>query len=287
MKTHKSIDDQVLKLESHGLIVSDELSAKNTLSTINYYRLSGYLFQFRKPDGQYIEGLSFERILSLYTFDSKLTRILMYALENVEESLKTRLSYELSSRFPNDPLIYLNQSIFKDSKEFKKFVNIFMKAKIDNSALPFIKHHKTNYGGNLPIWVAVEIMTMGNIFKLYSNLKTKYQKAIAKKYNTGPVQLLSWIENLTYTRNHLAHYMRIYNYNFGRIPASCSNHIAVTQSGKIFDQILAICFMFSNNLEWKNYVVPEISELITDYKPFIELKDIGFPSNWESILLSI
>ena len=130
-------------------------------------------------------------------------------------------------------------------------------------------------------------MTMGNILKLYNNLKTKYQKAIAKKYNTGPVQLLSWIENLTYTRNHLAHYMRIYNYNFGRIPASCSNHIAVTQSGRIFDQILAIGFMFSNKEEWRKYVVPEISKLITEYRADIELNDIGFPSNWESILLSI
>ena len=246
MKIHKSIESQVSILESHGLIIKDEQFAKETLSSINYYRLSGYLFQFRKPDGQYIDGLTFERILNLYTFDSKLTRTLMYALEDVEESIKTKFSYELSSSFPNNPLIYLNPSIYKDSTELKKFVDIFKKAKKDNSVLPFIKHHEIKYGGDLPIWVAVEIMTMGNILKLYNNLKTKYQKAIAKKYNTGPVQLLSWIENLTYTRNHLAHYMRIYNYNFGRIPASCSNHIAVTQSGRIFDQILAIGFMFSN-----------------------------------------
>ena len=287
MITHKDIDNQVSILKSHGLIVKNELFAKDILSTINYYRLSGYLFQFRKTDGQYIEGLTFERILNLYTFDSKLTRILMYALENVEESLKTRFSYELSSCFPNDPLIYLGKAIFKDATEHKKFVDIFNKAKKDNSALPFIKHHDSKYNGNLPIWVAVEIMTMGNLFKLYSNLKTEYQKRIAKKYNTGPVQLLSWIENLTYTRNHLAHYMRIYNYNFGRIPASCSNHIAVTQSGKIFDQILAIGFMFSNSSEWKSYVVPEIAKLIADYKPDIELQDIGFPVNWEEILISI
>lgn len=287
MKTHKSIDEQVEILKSHGLIVADELFAKQTLSTINYYRLSGYLFQFRCPDGQYVKGLTFERILNLYTFDAKLTRTLMYALENVEESLKTRFSYELSSIFPNDPLIYLNPSIFKDSTELKKFVDIFNKAKKDHSALPFIKHHDANYGGDLPIWVAVEIMTMGNIFKLYSNLSTKYQKAIAKKYNTGTVQLLSWIENLTYTRNHLAHYMRIYNYNFGRIPASCLNHAALTHSGKIFNQIMAIGFMFTNNLEWKTYVVPEISKLIAEYQSSIELKDIGFPPDWERILLSI
>ena len=45
--------------------------------------------------------------------------------------------------------------------------------------------------------------------------------------------------------------------------------------------------MFSNSSEWKSYVVPEIAKLIADYKPDIELQDIGFPVNWEEILISI
>ena len=32
-----------------------------------------------------------------------------------------------------------------------------------NKNLPLVKHHLETYGGHFPIWVAVEIMTFGNI----------------------------------------------------------------------------------------------------------------------------
>lgn len=113
LKLHKSIEEQIELLKSRGLIISDYEVAKKTLSTINYYRLSGYLFGFRNPYGTYKQGISLNRILDLYVFDAKLTRILMYALENVEETLKIRFSYVLSSSFPENPLVYLDSSIFE------------------------------------------------------------------------------------------------------------------------------------------------------------------------------
>ena len=76
---------------------------------------------------------------------------------------------------------------------------------------------------------------MGIIHKLYDNLKGKYQKAIAQTYSTGSMQLRSWIKNLTYTRNHVAHYMRVYGYNFGRVPVvQCDKHPSFSQNGMIF-----------------------------------------------------
>ena len=287
VKLHKSIDEQIELLKSRGLIINDEGLAKKTLLNINYYRLSGYLYQFKLENGKYEAGLTFERLLDLYTFDSKFTRILMYALENIEETLKTRFSYSLSSAFPQEPLIYMDSKIYKDSKELNKFVTLFGKAKTDNSGLPFIKHYNSKYNGDLPVWVAVEIMTMGNIYKLYKNLKTSLQKSIAKKHGTGVVQLTSWIENLTYTRNHLAHYMRIYGYNFGRTPANCASYLSTNPNGMIFEQIVAMGLMFSDKGEWKKSVVSEIKNLIDNYRNSIELEDLGFPQNWESILSSL
>ena len=287
MKLHKSIDEQIELLKSRGLIINDECLAKKTLSNINYFRLSGYLYQFKLPNGEYEPGLTFERLLDLYTFDSKFTRILMYALENVEETLKTRFSYSLSSAFPQEPLIYLDSKIYKNQIELNKFVTLFGKAKTDNSGLPFIKHYNSKYNGDLPIWVAVEIMTMGNIYKLYKNLITSLQKVIAKEYGTGVVQLTSWIENLTYTRNHLAHYMRVYGYNFGRTPANCSRYLSANPNGMIFEQIIAMGLMFSDKVEWEKNVVLAIKSLIDDYQNSVLLKDLGFPQNWEAILLAL
>lgn len=120
-------------LKSHGLIIENENLARETLSNINYFRLSGYLHQFKLSNGKYETGLTFERMLDLYAFDSKLTHILLYVLEDVEETLKTRFSYSLSSLFSEDPLIYMDPKIYKNLDELRKFITLFEKSKADNS----------------------------------------------------------------------------------------------------------------------------------------------------------
>jgi abortive infection bacteriophage resistance protein len=45
-------------------------------------------------------------MVSIYEFDTRLTRLLKFALEDIEEAFKTRFAYVLSSEFPNDPQIY-------------------------------------------------------------------------------------------------------------------------------------------------------------------------------------
>lgn len=135
------------------------------------------------------------------------------------------------------------------------------------------------------MWVAVELFTMGNLHAVYKNLLTKFRKSIAKQYNTGETQLSSWIENLTYIRNHLAHYMRIYDYNFGRTPSKCNKHHTYKKSTNlIFDQIYVMSFMYSDKEEWNNYVLPEIKTLLAEYEGAISLERLGFPPDWYKIL---
>lgn len=286
LKKHLSLAEQVDLLESRGLVIADKKAAERLLYHVNYYRLSGYLHGFKQEDGvHYLPDTTLEQIKLLYDFDRKLTRILMFALEDIEETLKTRLSYSLTSAFPDNPLIYLDASIYRNQSDFLKFSSLFYHEFKNNRKLPFIKHHIEEYDGNLPMWVAVEILTMGNLSAIYNNLKTPYQKALARSYNTGPVQLRSWIENLTYTRNHLAHYMRVYDFNFGRTPAQCNKHHKYKEaSGRIFDQIYIMSFLYSTPDEWNNYVLPEIEALLEEYAECVELSALGFPTNWRKIL---
>ena len=286
LKKHLSIEGQIAKLKSRGLIIENEEYAKEVLNRISYYRLTGYLHDFRKPgEDAYIDGITFNTIVSIYEFDTRLTRLLMFALEDIEETFKTRFAYALSSEFPNDPQIYTKKKIYRNEKELKKSRGMINKAKKNNQGLPFIKHHIDHYDGKLPIWVAVEIMTMGTMRALYENLQGTYQKKIAKKYNTSSVILKNWIENITYTRNHLAHYMRIYNYTFGRIPSSCKNHpTSVVYRGKIFDQIMVMKFLYSDEKEWNEYIIPELRSLLNSYNQVVTLEGLGFPCDWEAHL---
>lgn len=286
LKKHASHAEQVQRLIDHGLKISDKREAEKLLASVNYYRLTGYLHDFKVPQSdKYREEITFDRLKSIYSFDKKFSRILMYALEDIEESLKTHISYCLTSHFPDDPLIYLNPKIYRSYSEYSKFQNIFYQTVTNNKNLPFVKHHNNVYEGKLPMWVAVELFTMGNIHAVYNNLLPSFQKEIAKAYYTGPNQLSNWIENLTYSRNHLAHYMRIYNFNFGRTPAVCKNHLRnFVPSHKIFDQIFIMSCLYSDPDDWKNYVVLEIRALLDEYSENICLSDLGFPDKWEQIL---
>lgn len=286
LKKHASLKEQVAKLASRGLEIPDSQAAEALLFNVNYYRLTGYLYDFKVPGADvYRETISMERLKHIYDFDRKLTRILMYALEDIEETLKTRLSYTISSCFPKDPLIYLKPQIYRKYAPYLNFLSRFYDSVENNKKLPFVKHHIEHYQGFLPIWCAVELFTMGNLHAVYDNLLGKYQKAIARSYGTGPQQLASWIENLTYTRNHLAHYMRIYNFNFGRSPAQCDRHHTYTHvTNMIFDQLYIISFMYSDAVEWNTYVLPEIKRLLSSYSEDISLPSIGFPTDWEQIL---
>lgn len=112
LKKHLSLSEQVALMVSRGLIVADTSEAQNLLFHVNYYRLSGYLHGFKQPDGvNYIPQTTLAQIQTLYDFDRKFTRILMFAMEDIEETFKTRLSYALTSAFPDDPLVYLNPEI--------------------------------------------------------------------------------------------------------------------------------------------------------------------------------
>lgn len=287
LKTHLSIQSQLDLLESRNLKIANHKKAREILEHVNYYRFTGYLFDSRLQNQEnYQTGETFTNTIKRYEFDKKLNRLLMYVMSDIEETLKTRFSYTLSSNFPNDPLIYLKKCVYKDDKELRRFKSIFNRTKKSDSKIPFIAHHIQEYGGDLPIWVAVEIMTMGNLDALYSNLKTRYQKEIAKKYQTGPNQLKSWVYNMRCTRNHLAHEMRLYKYNFARIPASCKNHSKiVTNSGLLFDQVAVMYFMYSDARDWNKYVLPELESLFRTYQHYVKPSDFGFPRRWRSLLM--
>ena len=50
----------------------------------------------------------------------------------------------------------------------------------------FIGHHNNKYGGQFPIWVAVEVISFSPLSKLYSNLKNEDKRHIANEYDGLP-----------------------------------------------------------------------------------------------------
>lgn len=58
--------EQIGILKKKGMLFSDEIFAENFLEKVQYYRLSGYWLSYFEEKDKFVDGLSFEKIASLY-----------------------------------------------------------------------------------------------------------------------------------------------------------------------------------------------------------------------------
>lgn len=61
-------------------------------------------------------------------------------------------------------------------EKHKKLIDNFNTEVKRNKELLFVKHHIDNYDGKFPLWVAVELFTLGNTSQFYSQMKTADKK---------------------------------------------------------------------------------------------------------------
>ena len=70
-----TIDEQIENLKNIGLIVEDEEYAKRILNDISYFRLiKAYSLNLKSKNGNYIDNVTFQQIVELYLFNSKIPR---------------------------------------------------------------------------------------------------------------------------------------------------------------------------------------------------------------------
>lgn len=282
LKEPKSFDEQIEILQSRGVIISDKAKAKFVLSNLNYYRFSAYLLHAKNEDDTYKENTEFDEIYNIYLFDKKLRNILMSLLESIEISFRTYIAYTLAIKHGSDG--YLDASNFKDKRFFDKFKKHLKNEKSNHKNKEFIKHHNKKYQGELPIWVAVEIISFGALSKLYSNMLPQDTTFIKKNLcPINPKLVGSWLHSLSHLRNLCAHYGRIYNANLPDITVKQNDKKYNLNSKNVFAYILAIKHIIADADAWDNAFI-QLQCLFNDYKKFIDLKLLGFPDDWVNIL---
>ena len=282
-------DEQLERLKESGIIIKDKNKAKEILSNINYYILTGYIYQYKNSDDKYTNGLTFDKMYRIYLFDKKFRNLLWCVIEIIEISLKTKIAYESAHKL--GAFGYLEKSNFKNQEEFDILVKKLKKQLKMNNNLEFVKHHYEKYDGKFPIWVGINVFTMGMLYNYYKNIaeniiEKSIKKTVASEYNTGSMQLCSWIENILYIRNMLAHHMRIYNVRFQKVPAKCKkNHKEnYSKTKRIFDTVHIMKFMILDKDIWNNNIIMNMSALFEEYSDIIDISLLGFPKEWEKIL---
>jgi len=280
LKPPTTFEQQIELFKSRGLVIKDERYVLSVLQRINYYRLTSYCLGF-KNDDRYCEGTTFEDIIGLYEFDKKLRHSLLDIIECIEISFRTHIAYHLAHKY--GALSYLDKQHFWSEKYHAEFIEELTK-EIGRSSELFVDHHKLKYSGQFPIWVAVEMISIGCLSKLFSNMLNADKKVISIKYYNAAFSFVeSWLASIAYIRNICAHHGRLYNRSLTKPPKMLmADKLIGVDEYSLFSVIYNLKYLMLDKPKW-DYFVGELAAMIESC-PAVNIKRMGFPDHWDELL---
>ena len=283
LKPPTTYAEQIQKLKDRGCVIQDDAACERILRQINYYRLTAYILPFRLSDGTYQKGTTIERVYRIYEFDRKLRSLILSVIEEIELYLRTQLSYCHAHTY--GAIGYMDPENFNEAHDSEKFTALWQKAVEDNESALFVKHHQKKYDGVFPIWVLIELFSFGMLSHFYGDLKRADRRTIANKcFGVQEKEMLSWLRCCTDLRNICAHYGRLYFRIFSAVPANSSKETH-QMDRRLFSNVLMLKHLYQDVDKWNTSFMVALSALIDEYSADICLSHIGFPEDWETILM--
>lgn len=292
-KSPKTFAEQVQILTAHGLQVPDPAKAEFYLSQLNYYRFAAYCLPFEQNHAthQFKPGTSFDDVLNLYVFDRELRLLLMDAIERIEVSLRTQMAYHLSHRH-GTAHPHLNPGLFHNAGRYQSALGK-LRSEVGKSNEDFIRHLTAKYQEKLPpIWAVVELMTLGQLSKWFSNIRARQdRKAISQVYGLDDKTMTSFCEHLSLVRNMSAHHARLWNREITkkmRLPTHATEHLLNSvwvlpeqdkRSRRLYNTLTMTLYLM-NIIAPDHHWKVRVKELIAAHA--IDTGKMGFPADWLS-----
>ena len=304
MKIFKSHSEQIALLRSRGMLIEDEIQARYVLEHVNYYRLSGYWYPYRqkiegsnKRSDNFIEKTSFSNIFALYEFDQRFRTAVFNCLTPIELALRARLGHELGRI---DPLIHLRPELLgpsarrdgsrsQPSNKYRKWECRYNDER-KKSREDFVVHHMGKYGGQIPIWAAVEIMDWGLLSHLYRLSPPPVRDIISGSMRLTAAQLGSWIKALIMVRNYSTHHARMFNRVYtvkpkfpplDKVPELSSAKAAFN---RCFCQLTLIQYLLAELNVGNLHLLPEVLVSFPCVS-HISISHMGVPRGWKDLVL--
>lgn len=285
-----TLTDQVQRLKSRNLTVTDENRAEFYLGRLNYYRFAAYCLPFEADHERFRDGAKFDDVLELYIFDRELRLLLLDALERLEVSLRTQLAYHLSHNH-STAHPHLKAELFADPIVYDRSLNRLARD-VRRSKEEFIQHLTRRYDDLMPpIWAVVELMTLGQLSKWFSNIRQrKDRQAISRIYGLDEKVMTSFCEHLSLVRNHAAHHARLWNRRLTKtfsLPLRANNDLLHSlyplpdndrQGRKLYNTFVLLNDLM-NTICDDNHWQPRLKKLINQHQ--IDVRSMGFPDDWQ------
>jgi len=294
-----SIQGQIAKLKTRGLLFSDEKAAEHHLRYIGYYRLSAYALFFQnsgQPGKPFKPGATFERILEIYDFDRNLRLLALDAIERIEVALRGALSNEMGRN--HGPHWFMEQRHFFPPPQFDhadflaKLRGEFLLEPDNRGALKprrphqevFINHYYAKYGEPdlPPSWMTCETLPLGRLSLVYRNLCSRpARQNMAASFGADESMLRGWLHTLNYVRNLCAHHSRLWNRKMVIKFTVAKQHRQLISTGDSAYAVLVVMHELLRHITPRAHWRERLLELITTH-PAAPLNAMGFPANWQS-----
>lgn len=287
---------QLNQLEARGLTVADRPQALETLASISYYRLSAYWHPFRIRDknqllsSQLRPGTGFDDVIELYEFDRQLRSLLLDAIERIEVSVRTRITYHMSHTY--GAFAHTNPAHFHSGFSHGQWLTK-LEDETRRSSDEFIRHYKAKYQGfpTVPTWMLTELMSFGSLSIFYKGLQNDQKagiedkKAVASYFGLHHKRLGNWLHTLTYVRNVCAHHSRLWNRELAIRPDKSKDPQWSAPMTPRNDRIFYVLLMLrkllrtaDKNSDWHQRTTALLDPIATNdfYR-----KAMGMPENWK------
>ncbi|MDD5135261.1 MAG: Abi family protein [Phycisphaerae bacterium] len=288
IKPPLTFQQQVELLKSRGLIVPDIKKAIHVLEHINYYRLSVYFHPYQVQKDAFEPGVTLEDILYLYEFDRRLRNLLSEGLARIEISAKTQIAYYIALKY--GAFGHLNNTNFNFKQPLVHITHAEWLTKVRESVKhsheTFKKHFFTKYDDkDLPIWMAIELMSFGQVSRLYRGMHKHNRQDIARGYFKIDQRLMSsWLHTIVYIRNLCAHHSRIWNRKLAIRPLldRKDRDWEGIDHSRIFSVLLLIKNMMHFRDKWNEWS-GKLLILLGEFSE-VDTSNMGFPENWRELL---
>ena len=217
-----TVEAQLRLLESRGMTIEDRAFAERALATVSYYRLSAYSFPYRSSSSpnRFAVGTSFSKVWNNYRFDRRLRSVVLDGIERVEIATRTKIVNRFASQY--GPFAYRNASNFASPIDMARFTRTidFIDEETRRSNEEFVSHFRRTYdtSNGMPLWMAAEVMTFGNMLTFFRMLKMRDKKAIAREFGINADTFETWLKSLNFVRNVCAHHGRLWNRHLAIAP---------------------------------------------------------------------
>lgn len=314
-----SVEEQIDRLAGHGIEIDDRRKAASILRAVGYYRLTGYLYPFRRSE-PYVDddGRTRVRVLSGYQertnlrqaeaiidFDRRLRMLVMDGVERIEVAVRMRIGYVLGKRSAfayEDPTCFTEAFTAQstDIREPAPSRHVLWLQRVNerkaSSDEQFVEHFRQKYDDRMPVWALTEVLELGHLSVLYRGMHQQDAEEIALAFGVPTKKIMtSWLASLNYVRNVAAHHARLYNRKLQHAPARPKvglipdlDHLRDEESAKgVFGtyNALAVIAHLLPAIDPDTYWAKQLAALLRDFPTShaLTVDSIGAPRGWESL----